>query len=131
MANDITPRWQDIIQRLMSHYGLRYEKDLAAILGVRPNSIAYHKLHDRIPYSVLTKLADREDMSLDWLIFGKEPMTPTEFATLAANVLQELLARGDDTARFREALLGVLATRHANSRPLSRDQIRRAISAAG
>lgn len=78
MASDQAQDWpgklpvSDILDRLRGAYGAATETELARILGVPQTTLSSWKSRHSIPLSVLIFRAAELDISLDWLIFGRD-----------------------------------------------------------
>lgn len=75
MNTDIGHRLKQL--RLENHYT---QKEIAAILGVTPKAISFYELGQReAPYQQLLKLADRYNVSIDYILTGKTKTKPVSY----------------------------------------------------
>lgn len=62
---------KDIIDRLIEHFGVKNQKELSAEINTNYNTLAGWVQRGSIPGDILFEIANKENISLDWLIFGK------------------------------------------------------------
>lgn len=60
-----------ILERFMKELNLNNDEQLAEILGKSISNIRNWRSRNNIPFEVVLGLADKYDISLDWLITGK------------------------------------------------------------
>ena len=60
-----------ILERLMSSYGVNTQKDLAAALDIPANNISGWTQRDRVPGNAIIKCALDTGADLHWLVTGK------------------------------------------------------------
>lgn len=66
MRNDIGSRLKEL--RIQNRYT---QKEIADFLGVTPKAISFYELGQReAPYSLLVKIADKYNVSVDYLLTG-------------------------------------------------------------
>ncbi len=62
----------DIIKRIKEYKGLNSDASVSRILGFKERrGLQYYKEHESIPFEHLFNFADKENISLDWLIYGR------------------------------------------------------------
>lgn len=49
------------------------DSGLSSALGVSPQTVSSWKSRDSIPYAICVELAEKHDISLDWLLVGEGP----------------------------------------------------------
>lgn len=59
-----------IIERIKSHKNIRYDIDVAELLGMTQSAFAERKRRNSIPYEELIRLCDDEGISCQWLLDG-------------------------------------------------------------
>lgn len=83
----------EIMDRMKKISNVSSDKGLAEILGIAPQSITKWKNNDLVPFEQILKIANTYDISIDWLIYGKnasnELSTHEKMALLAFNDLNE------------------------------------------
>jgi transcriptional regulator with XRE-family HTH domain len=63
----------DIIARIKSVKSIKSDLELARVLGLSRTALAERKRRGSIPYREIFILADKEGVSLDWLLRGEGP----------------------------------------------------------
>ncbi|MFS9881923.1 helix-turn-helix domain-containing protein [Salmonella enterica] len=61
-----------VLSRLMTVFAVSTDSDLAKKLGVNRQTLASWRKRDSVPYSLCINIAEQQDISLDWLLSGKE-----------------------------------------------------------
>ena len=61
-----------ILDRLLSGAGLHRDAQLAALLGVSPQAVSQARRKQKIPEGWVVKIAWQCNLSMDWLMFGRE-----------------------------------------------------------
>ncbi len=74
----------EIIELIRSKKNLKSDSAVAEILGMNPAALNKHKLRGTIPYDQITEFCETENISLDWLLLGREDL---ETETLKTNIL--------------------------------------------
>ncbi len=62
---------KDIIDRLIEHFGVKNQKELSAKINTNYNTLAGWVQRGSIPGDILFEIADKEKISLDWLVLGR------------------------------------------------------------
>ena len=65
---------KDILDRLKSHYRCKNFKEIANIIGVKYQTLTTWLQRNKIPFELLHKIAQNENISFDWLLTGKGSM---------------------------------------------------------
>lgn len=95
---------ENILHRLMYHFGVKMYKDLAIKINVSPNTIDSWKKRGSIPYKKLREMAKEEQLSLDWILTGDGAINAPEGTnakkTLEAWMRRENLETLEALARF-------------------------------
>jgi hypothetical protein len=69
--------FQDILERIKKYIKQKenkeyvYDKDISAILNITVQSLSRMKKSNTIPYQKIVEFCDKEGISLDWVLFGK------------------------------------------------------------
>jgi len=61
----------DVLGRLKSIRGIKTDKAVAELLGLRPGTLAEQKRAGSLPYDELISFSEREGVSLDWVLLGQ------------------------------------------------------------
>lgn len=69
MSNDALSA---ILERLKQVTACRTDSALSRALGISPQTLSSWKVRESVPYALCVDLAARHDLSLDWLLLGKE-----------------------------------------------------------
>lgn len=79
-----TPSVADVLARLAQALGAESETALAEKLGVPRSTLGSWKSRGSIPYAECVTVAERNGLSLDWLLLGRYPERgePAEFANV-------------------------------------------------
>lgn len=89
----------EIIERLLKVYSVRQMKDLAELMGISAVAVTNWKKRNSVPTEVLFKTVQEKNVSLDWLVYGKENNART------LNPLEELVLTAfnalDDKAKLQ------------------------------
>ena len=67
-------RYSETVDRLLAATKSKTETDLAAALGVKPQSVSQAKKKDSIPAQWFVRVALKYGVSVDWLVAGHGPM---------------------------------------------------------
>ncbi|MEI3478660.1 MAG: helix-turn-helix transcriptional regulator [Bilophila sp.] len=65
-----------ILDRLLSGAGLHRDAQLASLLGVSPQAVSQARRKRKIPEGWVVRVAQQCNLSMDWLMFGKEEAGP-------------------------------------------------------
>ena len=65
-------KYSETLDRLLSVTKSKNETDLAAALGIKPQSVWQAKQKDRVPAQWFPKISIKYGVSVDWLISGRE-----------------------------------------------------------
>ena len=74
----------DILERIRSYLKDKenkeyiYDKDIGEYLKITPESLSRLKKNNSIPFQKIIDFCKREDISLDWILFGKNVKTDEE-----------------------------------------------------
>ncbi|MBA1191484.1 bacteriophage CI repressor [Pseudomonas entomophila] len=88
-----------ILERLKQITACQTDSALSRALGISPQTLSSWKVRESVPYALCVDLATRHDISLDWLLLGKQtrPMiaSPTDVLSgadddLALGLLERL-----------------------------------------
>ena len=63
----------EIIEKIKKIKNVKTDQDVAKIFDWTRQAIFHYKNDNRIPFKVLTEFCERENVSLDWLLLGREP----------------------------------------------------------
>lgn len=75
-----------ILGRLAHYYGVRTDTDLAKCINKPQTTISSWRTRDSVPQKVLIEVAEKEDLSLDWVITGRgQPERTDEVRRLTRN----------------------------------------------
>ncbi len=95
----------DILERIKAHLKLKSDKEIAKILNMSYSSLANHKLRNSIPYNYLHHFCTINNISMDWLFYGKsdfpevpkrkEPNDESSYAPLEESETGDVLAFSD------------------------------------
>lgn len=69
----------EIIELIRHKKNLKSETAVAEILGMTQPALNKHKQRDSIPYDQLTAFCIKENISLDWLLLGREDLDTENF----------------------------------------------------
>lgn len=94
----------DVIDRMLSLYGVRTNKELSQIFDASPGLIANWKVRNNVPLDFLIKVKNEKNVSLDWLVFGQEMEKGRILSDLENLALQAFNALSD-----REKILAISA----------------------
>lgn len=64
----------EVLLRLKQVFGVKTDVDLSGAMGVSPQTLSSWKGRSKIPYAHCIELAEKHDISLDWLFSGHGPM---------------------------------------------------------
>lgn len=67
---DTELHFRAVLERLRGVLGVREDKEVAAALGMKPNTLHNRKATGSIPLSEVVALASKKKLSLDWLLLG-------------------------------------------------------------
>lgn len=90
-------RSAQILERLMSSYGVNTQKDLAAALDIPANNISGWTQRDSVPGNAIIKCALDTGVDLQWLVSGKLANASYSFSaerTSGSVLYQEIMASG-------------------------------------
>ena len=62
-----------VIGRLKEMLSVSSDSALARAMNTTPQTISSWKMRDSIPYAMCVNLSEKHNVSLDWLLTGKEP----------------------------------------------------------
>ena len=65
---------KEILERLKSHFKCRNFKELSNVIGVKYQTLTTWLQRNKIPFELLHKIAQNENLSFDWLLTGKGEM---------------------------------------------------------
>ncbi len=68
-------RIDEILTRLYESMGFKKDVEFCEKFGIKANTLSTWKKRDTIPYELIEKISQNENISLDYLIFGKENLT--------------------------------------------------------
>jgi hypothetical protein len=66
-------RFTEVCGRIKKALNLETDSALAAVLGLKTNTFANRKKDGSLPFDQIEKLADSENLSLDFIFWGKGP----------------------------------------------------------
>jgi len=64
-----------VLGRLQDALGVNTDTDLASVLGVKRATLGAWRSRNSTPYAECIKIAKCKNISLDWLLTGKEPVS--------------------------------------------------------
>ncbi len=96
MSNDAL---SDILERLKQITACQTDSALSRALGISPQTLSSWKVRASVPYALCVELAIRHDLSLDWLLLGKEPRLPPSSPAEARSHIED-----EPTAHLLERL---------------------------
>lgn len=67
-----------VLDRLSLVLGAKTSQSLAEKLGVSPQTVSSWKARESVPYAQCVDMAERHNVSLDWLLTGEGPMRRDE-----------------------------------------------------
>ena len=70
----------DIIKRIKSEKLFKTDGEVANLLGLQRSTLAERKRQNSIPYDELVNFSDKENYSLNWILYGEEPKRREEKA---------------------------------------------------
>lgn len=73
---DLTVDQEGILGRVAGLLGVRQDAEVAAALGVSPQTYSTWKARKTIPFARLCTLAQERNVSLDWLLLGRGGPSP-------------------------------------------------------
>ena len=101
---------REIVNRIKDFYGVRYNKEVSKILGIQPRTLANYLSDNRIPWKQLAECSERDNISFDWLVFGRgSPEGPT-FGVSEDRSIYEIQTNQDEVYRLAALLYEVLGT---------------------
>jgi len=65
---------EEIVERIKSAEGLRFDTELAPLFGVDKTTIGKWKSRGTVPFEYLINYAQQKSYSLDWLLLGRGSM---------------------------------------------------------
>lgn len=68
----------EIINILKQKFFLKSDTQLSVLLDMKSQALNNHKLRDTIPFDQLTLFCERENLSFDWLVLGRQDPAETE-----------------------------------------------------
>ncbi len=71
-----TSKFEERLDRIMRAVGAKSDSDLARALGIQPPSIAAARKREQVPSGWVEQIAERFNVSSDWLFFGGAPSAP-------------------------------------------------------
>lgn len=72
----IMKKFNEIVENLMVLKKLRSEAELARMLGLSSQAYNDRKMRGSVPVEKIIDFCERENVSLDWLLLGREPEKP-------------------------------------------------------
>ena len=96
---------KEVFNRIKQLEGLEFDQDLAEPLGVPVPTLHSIRRRGTIPWERIVEYAEKNDVSLEWLIHGHQPVRVSELAG-ADGALGQAIARL--TNGERQALLSLL-----------------------
>lgn len=64
-------RAEEILSRIYDFMGLRKDSDFCKKFDIKPNTLSTWKKRNTIPYELIEKISQNENISLDFLFFGE------------------------------------------------------------
>lgn len=64
----------EIIENIKKIKGLRQDSEVAVALGMKPNAFYNHKTRGTMPLDFIVLFCDRENVSFDELVLGRNPI---------------------------------------------------------
>ena len=61
----------DIVDRIKEYSGLDAEYKVGELLGFKQSTFASRKIENSVPYASIVSYAHRENVSTDWIFFGR------------------------------------------------------------
>ena len=69
-TNDVLARIRAAVKASGARW--RFDRDIAAAIGIDPNGIATHRHRGTLPLEEIALFAYRKRLSLNWLLFGQD-----------------------------------------------------------
>lgn len=61
----------EILERLYKSLNIKNDADFCRKYGIKKNTLSTWKARNKIPYELIDDIAEKENLSLDWLLHGK------------------------------------------------------------
>ncbi|HDL1236318.1 TPA: helix-turn-helix domain-containing protein [Mannheimia haemolytica] len=98
----------ETIERMFKLYSVRTMKELGEALSLKRGAVSNWNVRQSIPFEVLLKVAEEKNVSLDWLVYGKEKQHQLD---TSERMLLTAFADLDDSQKMQAVLfLGNLAS---------------------
>lgn len=120
----------EILDRLQAGTGWKTTVGLARAFGIEPGQLDAWRSFNALPLPFLADAAQRSGLSLEWLVFGREPCLRSEAAALPAPEASKATPEartpypvliGDETRRKMRAALLSLADDLTRDVPAGRE----------
>ncbi len=69
-----TQEWDSITNRYMNFFGLRFQSDLAKLLGISKEGLTQFRPRGSLPYDKLIRIGLENKANLNWLFTGRGEM---------------------------------------------------------
>lgn len=71
--------FSDIIERMKTATNLKNSSQIAKALNITPQAITNYKKRDRVPTSLVLRIASSYNLSVDWILWGTGNMRRPEY----------------------------------------------------
>lgn len=96
--------YSEIMDRIKTLKKLRSDNSVARVLGLSRSAFSERKKRESIPYEELARFSEQENVSLDWLLTGEEPIVKGRVLETIYNkgikMLKEPLTVGEKPAIY-------------------------------
>ncbi len=96
---------EQVLSRLTTLSNAKNDAELARFLDVSPSTLAMWRTRDTVPYKACVTVSRRENVSLDWLLNGKNSATSMTFSDamgVFVNQINELEGRVSKLEKDKE-----------------------------
>jgi transcriptional regulator with XRE-family HTH domain len=80
-----------VIDKIKSLKNIKHDSELARILGIEQSTFSERRKRNSLPYKEIIDFAEKENISLDWLLNGRGDETDTDKTKLKHEYLLEIL----------------------------------------
>ena len=67
----------DILDRLYQSLNIKNDAEFCRKYGIKKNTLSTWKARNKIPYELIEKISDENNLSLDWILKGKSSQNET------------------------------------------------------
>lgn len=110
-----------IIDRLKEDRGITEDQQLAKLLGMTKASLSYYRTNSRIPIKYLSKYAELNKISLDWILTGTGPREAVivategraEYNSMICEDFGQNIPAGKDLQECIDAVIEIMLSDHS------------------